>query len=90
MRVKRGEDLDVWRWAIQLVNEVYQLAKRLPDDEQFGLISQMRRAAVLISTFIAEDAARNHASWFLRHLSMAKGSLAELEIFFATLMNRHI
>ncbi|MFH1085076.1 MAG: four helix bundle protein [Chloroflexota bacterium] len=64
---------------MDLVETVYRLSKRLPAEEQFGLVSQMRRAAVSLPANIAEGHGRTHRGDYLHHLSMARGSLAELE-----------
>jgi len=72
-------DLQVWQKAIDLVVEVYSLAKDLPQEEKFALTSQMRRAAVSIPANIAEGHGRKATNAFLNHLSIANGSLVELE-----------
>lgn len=59
--------------------EVYQAAKTFPRDETYGIISQLRRAVVSIPANIAEGNARAHAGDYLRHLSFARGSVAEVE-----------
>lgn len=72
-------DLVVWQKAMDLVVEVYELSRKLPDDERFGLTSQMRRAAVSIPANVAEGYGRTHRGEYLHHVSMANGSLKELE-----------
>ncbi|MCD9007389.1 four helix bundle protein [Luteimonas sp. XNQY3] len=72
------ERLDVWQDAMQLVEAVYRATSSFPADERFGLIAQMRRAAISVPSNIAEGAARRSSSDYLRHLSFARGSLAEL------------
>jgi len=69
----------VWQKGIALVKEVYALTKGFPDDERFGLISQMRRAAVSIPSNIAEGQARHTTREFILSISHAEGSLAELD-----------
>lgn len=76
---RKHHDLRVWQDAMHLVTSVYRETEKLPPDERFGLISQMRRAAVSIPSNIAEGAARETRRDFLRFLSHARGSLAELE-----------
>ena len=72
-------DLEVWQKAMDLVVECYQATKKFPKTETFGLSGQLQRAAVSIPANIAEGRARKHTKEFLRHLSIAYGSLAELE-----------
>jgi four helix bundle protein len=72
-------NLDAWKKAMLLVEEIYRLTANLPADERFGLTSQMRRAAVSIPANIAEGYGRLHRGDYIHHLSMASGSLAELE-----------
>jgi four helix bundle protein len=77
--VKSHKDLDVWRLAIDLAQDVYEVSKGFPRDEQFGMMSQMRRAAVSIAGNIAEGAARNGQREFTQFLYIALGSASELE-----------
>mgnify|MGYP001607208594 FL=1 len=76
---KGYKDLLVWQKGIELVKEVYQLTKPFPSDEKFGLVSQIRRAAVSVPSNIAEGQARHTTQEFIQFISHAEGSLAELE-----------
>jgi four helix bundle protein len=69
----------VWRKGIDLVKEIYRMTKPFPAEERFGLISQMRRAAVSVPSNIAEGQARRTTGEFVQFLSQAEGSLAELD-----------
>ena len=73
------KDLEVWRHAIEVVADIYRLTSSFPDSEKFGIISQMRRAAVSIPSNIAEGSARYHPKDFTHFLRIADGSAAELE-----------
>ena len=77
--MKSHKDLDVWRLAIDLAQDAYEVIKGFPRDEQFGMTSQMRRAAVSIAGNIAEGAARNGQREFKQFLYIALGSASELE-----------
>lgn len=79
MAVTTYRQLEVWQRAIALVEVVYMLAKQFPTEERFGLTSQIQRAAVSIPANIAEGWGRSHRGDFLHHLSIAKGSLMEVE-----------
>lgn len=78
-RCRTHKDLQVWQEAMQLGQQVYQLTAQFPEDERFGLISQMRRAAISVPSNIAEGAARQHTKEWLQFLRVASGSLAELD-----------
>ncbi len=73
------ERLEVWRDAMSLVEWTYRITSPFPADERFGLTTQLRRAAVSIPSNIAEGAARRSRQEYLRFLSIARGSLAELD-----------
>jgi four helix bundle protein len=73
------KELKIWTKAMILVEEVYHLAKKLPDDEKFGLISQIKRCSVSIPSNIAEGAGRNSKKEFIHFLSISNGSTTELE-----------
>jgi four helix bundle protein len=77
--VNSFRDLDVWNHGIRLARSVYTLASNFPNTEVYGICSQMQRAAVSVPTNIAEGHSRSSTKDFLRHISIARGSLAELE-----------
>ena len=77
--MKTHKDLDVWKESLELVTQLYELTKRFPKDEIYGLTSQIRRSAVSIPANIAEGAARNSKKEFIQFLHIGLGSLAELE-----------
>jgi len=79
MMVKGYKDLEVWQKAMDLVVMCYQATKDFPKSEVYGLASQLQRAAVSIPANIAEGRSRKHSKEFVQHLSIAYGSLAELE-----------
>lgn len=64
---------------MQIVEEVYALTAKFPADERFGLIAQLRRAAVSVPSNIAEDQARHTSREFVQFISHAEGSLAEVD-----------
>ena len=72
-------DLVVWQKGIAIAREIYLLTKQLPADEKFGLVSQMRRAAVSVPSNIAEGQARHTTGEFVQFISHAEGSVAELD-----------
>ncbi|MGA2624110.1 MAG: four helix bundle protein [Bacteroidota bacterium] len=71
--------LTIWRDGIEIVKQVYDLAKLLPKEEQYGLKAQMCRAAVSIPSNIAEGCSRNSEIEFKRFLELSMGSAFELE-----------
>jgi four helix bundle protein len=72
------EKLDVWKEAIEFADLIYAVTRSFPDDERFGLTSQMRRAAVSISSNIAEGSSRMSRPDFARFVEIATGSLFEV------------
>src|SRR5690242_1124521 len=72
------EKLETWQKAIAFADLVHELTKNFPIEERFGLTNQMRRAAVSISSNIAEGAARNSKNDYARFLEIAAGSLFEV------------
>jgi len=79
MSIQSFRDLDVWQQAMVLVERCYRETQPFPSDERFGLTAQLRRAAVSVPSNIAEGASRLTTPAFVNHLSIARGSLSELE-----------
>ncbi len=73
------KDLRAWQAAMDLVELSYALARQMPAFERYGLAQQMRRSAVSVPSNIAEGHGRLHRAEFVHHLSIASGSLRELE-----------
>src|SRR4051812_5036595 len=69
----------VWQKGIALARVVYQLTQKYPSEEKFGLVAQMRRAAISIPSNIAEGQARHTTGEFVQFISHAEGSVAELD-----------
>jgi four helix bundle protein len=78
-KTQNFKDLVVWQKGIALAKAIYQLTGKFPSEEKFGLVSQMRRAAVSIPSNIAEGQARHTTGEFIQFISHAEGSTAELE-----------
>lgn len=77
--IKSYRDLLIWQKGIAFVKRIYQETDHFPDSERYGLINQMRRAAVSIPSNIAEGQARQHSGEFRQFLFVALGSIAEIE-----------
>jgi four helix bundle protein len=77
--VASHKELDVWKKAIGLAEMAYVLTRKFPRDEQFGLTSQIRRAAVSIAANIAEGYGRNQAGNYVQFLRVSLGSARELD-----------
>jgi four helix bundle protein len=73
------KELIVWQKAMEMVTEIYRLTQNFPKEELYGLVSQMRRAAVSIPSNIAEGHGRQSKGEFRQFLGIARGSYAELE-----------
>ncbi|MBV9216804.1 MAG: four helix bundle protein [Acidobacteria bacterium] len=76
--MRSHEKLEVWQKAVDFVVMIYKHTEAFPSDERFGLVSQIRRAAVSIPANIAEGAARAYPKDTLRFISMAQGSASEV------------
>ncbi len=79
MSIKTHKELNVWKLSIALVTDIYQFSRKLPKHEQFGLISQVQRAAVSVPVNIAEGSARNSTKEYIRFLYISLGSCSELD-----------
>ena len=79
VKLKDHRDLDVWNKAMDLVEDIYALAKQFPQDERYGLTSQLKRAAVSVPSNIAEGAGRRGPKEFVQFLYISLGSLSEVE-----------
>ncbi len=77
--VRSYRDLIAWQQSIELVTVIYRATRRSPEDERFGLTSQLRRSAVSIPSNIAEGQGRCSTGEFRQFLGHARGSLLELE-----------
>ena len=78
-RIESHRDLLVWQKSMDLVEAIYRITQKLPSHEQFGLISQLRRAAVSIPSNIAEGYGRQSSGSYRQFLSVSRGSLLEVE-----------
>ena len=76
--IMKYSDLQVWQKSMDLVEKTYLLTKELPEEERFGLSSQMQRAAVSIPSNIAEGYSRASTKDYIKFLYIAKGSNSEL------------
>lgn len=72
-------DLRVWQIAVDLAETIYRLSAEWPSHERFGLVSQVRRAAVSVAANVAEGAGRRSTGEYIQFVGMARGSLAEVE-----------
>jgi four helix bundle protein len=79
MGVRSYKELDIWQKSIEIVNTIYEITKKFPKEEMFGLSVQMRRSAVSISSNIAEGFSRYNNKEFRQFLYVALGSCAEVE-----------
>lgn len=78
-KIKNFKDLRTWQEGHVLVLLIYEATKKFPRDELFGLVSQMRRSAVSITSNIAEGFSRHSSKEKIQFYSMSHGSLTELE-----------
>jgi four helix bundle protein len=79
MQLNSYRELKVWQVGMQLAKEIYLLTDTFPKSETYGLSSQVQRSATSVPANLAEGHAKNSTKDFLRHISIAQGSLAETE-----------
>ncbi|MDN3513925.1 MAG: four helix bundle protein [Candidatus Brocadia sp.] len=79
--IRSYRDLEVWQKAMDVAVECYGITRVLPKNESYGMNSQLQRAVISIPANIAEGRGRQHRKEFLQHLSIAYGSLAEVETY---------
>jgi four helix bundle protein len=79
LKSRSYRDLEVWKLSIDFVKKIYRVTSKFPASENFGLINQIRRAAVSIPSNIAEGQGRNSSREFRQFLAISLGSVAELE-----------
>ncbi len=77
--MRTHKDLDIWKLGIELVENIYKLCEVFPLEEKFGIVSQIKRAAVSIPSNIAEGSARNSKKEFIQFCYISLGSLSEIE-----------
>lgn len=78
-KIESYQDLEVWKQTKDLVSHIYRVTKSFPKEEQFGLINQLRRAAVSIPSNIAEGCGRNHFKDSIQFFFISRGGLYEVE-----------
>lgn len=79
MQIKDYRDLEVWQIGRALTKKLYQLSRKFPEEEKFGLTSQIRRAGVSIPSNLAEGWGRHYTAEFIQFLRKANGSRTEVE-----------
>jgi len=89
VKTRSFKDLIVWQKSYKLVLEIYKITKDFPQKEVYGLSQQMRRAAVSIPSNISEGYGRQHNKEYKQFLSMAYGSLCELETQYLLSVDLH-
>jgi four helix bundle protein len=79
MPIRDFRDLIVWQRAVELVADVYELSSQFPKDERFGMMTQIRRAAVSVASNIAEGSGRGTTRDLVTFLTTSRGSLYETQ-----------
>jgi four helix bundle protein len=78
-KIKTYRDLDIWNSGLGLVKDIYKLTEKFPENEAYGLVSQMRRAAISIPSNVVEGFRSHHNNEYKQFLYISLGSCAELE-----------
>jgi four helix bundle protein len=89
VKTRNFEDLIVWQKAHQFVLNIYTLTRTFPKEEQFGLSSQLRRAAISIAANIVEGYSKNGIKDKLRYFNISQGSLAECRYYLRLISDLH-
>ncbi len=87
--VQNYKELDVWKKSVSLTTELYRLTAHFPDTERYGLTSQIRRATTSVAANIAEGWGRGSRGEYIQFLTVARGSLMELETHLIVACNLH-
>ena len=87
--IRHYKELDVWKKSVALTTELYKLTSRFPDTERYGLASQNRRATTSIAANVAEGWGRGSTGEYIQFLTVARGSLMELETHLIVAFNLH-
>jgi four helix bundle protein len=87
--IQNYKELNVWRKSVALTTDLYRLTSRFPDSERYGLCSQIRRATTSVAANIAEGWGRGSTGEFIQFLTVARGSLMELETHLIVACNLH-
>ena len=87
--IQSYKDLEVWKMSIEFVKEIYLITKQFPKEEQFGLVQQLKRAAISIPCNIAEGKMRGHRKEYIQFLYISLGSCGEVstQLFIALELN---
>ncbi len=85
--MKSYRDLIVWQKSMNMVTLTYKLLKQFPEDEKFGLTSQIKRSSVSVPSNIAEGYGRNYRKDYVRFLNISRGSLYEMQTQFQISVN---
>jgi four helix bundle protein len=87
--MRTHKDLDVWKFSVDIVTDIYQITAKFPKEEIFGLSNQIRRYSVSIPSNIAEGAARQSTKEFCQFLYIALGSQQEVDTQLLIAKNLH-
>jgi four helix bundle protein len=87
--IRSHRDLNVWRLGMEIAERIYALTQSFPNEEKFGITNQLRRAAASVPANVAEGNGRDSTKEYLRFLSIAVGSLAEIETFLELAVRLH-
>ena len=78
-KIRNFRDLDIWKKGIEIVKDIYNIVEKFPEQEFYGLVSQVQKSAISIPSNIAEGFNRFHNKEYKQFLYIALGSCAELE-----------